>query len=652
MYLKNLHIENFRGIERLDVSFRKTLNVIIGENNSGKTAILDALRICLGLGYQRREIRVRSHDFFINRYGKKSDTIRFDLTFIPDSKEERGIFIELLAANQTELELQLHVEFTCIDKNGEERIRMKYWGGENEGQRLPDALLDLFYYVHLGALRNSDRELQPGGGNRLGQLFVKLVNDVEKQKQYSEILNQVMDNDKSWKVLKSNAKQKINDHLSQTTIASNTQQIDVDFVSLEFKKIVEQLKIFLPFIGVIFKEELVELLKENKVDSNEWEKYFESPTEEDLKVRQEFVGLLTKEAFGNKTEELIAKLLKDSFHKFEVSQNGLGYNNLIFIATVLGDILERKVVEPDAFISLLIEEPEAHLHPQLQNVLFNYFVQLQSKSVQVFITSHSPTITAKTDIDSVIIIKRDNNNISATSLQSLDIENKNKNKNKKYLKRFLDVTKFKLFFADKIILIEGISEALLLPVFAKIMGKKYDIDKNSVEIVNIDGVAFEPFTELFKRNPEDNKLDMRCSVITDDDRDTGKKDGDDMPSSRAQKAKDFEGVCIQVFLAKRNLEYELFSANSEVILKCYQELHTKTNFGDTSDPEEKWTIFSEKLKSNEDKGVFAQHLAEHLQENKAVAEKFIVPDYLQDAIKWVIDGVKKETNGPAKADSQ
>lgn len=216
MYLKNLNITNFRGIEELDLSFRKNLNVIIGENNSGKTAILDALRVCLGLGYQRRDIRIQSEDFFIDQLGNKSTTIRFDLTFAPETEEENGIFIELLAFGEHDKpELQLHVEFSREEKDGEERIRPKYWGGENEGQRLPEEVLDLFYFIHLGALRNADRDLMPGTSNRLGQLFIKLVNNSEEQKRYAEKLNKVVDDDEGWKNLRGEAKKRINEHLSR-----------------------------------------------------------------------------------------------------------------------------------------------------------------------------------------------------------------------------------------------------------------------------------------------------------------------------------------------------------------------------------------------------------------------------------------------------
>jgi len=123
-------------------------------------------------------------------------------------------------------------------------------------------------------------------------------------------------------------------------------------------------------------------------------------------------------------------------------------------------------------------------------------------------------------------------------------------KHKKYLERFLDVTKSQLFFARGVILVEGISEALLLPVFASIMDlnkDKYNLDKSGVEVINIGGVAFEPFAKLFNNQDVSKNLNIRCALVTDDDRD---EEGN--ISARAEKAKSLKSDNLLVLLAKKN----------------------------------------------------------------------------------------------------
>ena len=67
MYLEKLDIKNFRTIENLSLTFNKGLNILIGENNSGKTAIVDALSICIGYGNLRRDLYLKDSDFHYQR---------------------------------------------------------------------------------------------------------------------------------------------------------------------------------------------------------------------------------------------------------------------------------------------------------------------------------------------------------------------------------------------------------------------------------------------------------------------------------------------------------------------------------------------------------------------------------------------------------
>lgn len=90
-------------------------------------------------------------------------------------------------------------------------------------------------------------------------------------------------------------------------------------------------------------------------------------------------------------------------------QNGLGYNNLLFISTVLGDM---SLAQEDILLNLLLaEEPEAHLHPQLQSLIYQFFKEQieNSSKLQIIFTTHSPTLTSQLKVDTInvatIVIK-------------------------------------------------------------------------------------------------------------------------------------------------------------------------------------------------------------------------------------------------------
>ena len=288
MYLKNFHIKDFRCISDIDIEFQKGLNVLIGENNSGKTAVIDALRLALGIGSNHREIYIDSDDFHIRPDGAKTDQIEYDLIFSEPTIEEQGVFFELLVIKENVAELQLHIRYKLENRNGIERIKFVYWGGENEGQSIVSEVFEFFYYVHLGALRNAEKDLSPSRGNRTSKLFLKLLEDINDQKKYAQDIQDKIDELENWKELKKKAKNKVNEHLSKLTIVDSKQEIDINYIPFEYKKIVENLK--------------MQLLQR----------------------------------FGN-----------DSVQQFEIYQNGLGYNNLIYISTVLGDIFERKQREKE-----------------------------------------------------------------------------------------------------------------------------------------------------------------------------------------------------------------------------------------------------------------------------------------------------------------
>ena len=187
----------------------------------------------------------------------------------------------------------------------------------------------------------------------------------------------------------------------------------------------------------------------------------------------------------------------------------MGYNNLIYIRNSINFKNENE------FNLLLIEEPEAHLHPNMQYKLINYikaYKNTSKNSNQVFITTHSSNITASANIDDIILVDyvctKDEQNVKCINLKdnfnsgiikekfNIDINQDELTKNKEHLHKFLDVTRSDLLFADSVILVEGLSEKIFIP-HAYLKKYKENLVDKYISIIEVGGITFKNFLPLF-----------------------------------------------------------------------------------------------------------------------------------------------------------
>lgn len=580
MYITNLTIKNFRGIENLDLNLNKGLNVLIGENNSGKTSVIDLLRLVFDKGNYPNEIYWKETDFRVFDSTEEYNPIEFDITFKPDNDKESFCFNELHIVkfddNGNKIDyLEIHGKISLIKRKGETKIKKEFWGGKDKEKRIPWEIWNELNYTYLSALRDVNRDLKPNNNNLLSKLFLnisELKEDEKYKEKMSNLIKKNFDN-KEWEKLLKEGEDKITAHLNEMKFNDDFQDINIVFSSFEFEDIIKKLILQLPL---------------------------------DLDIENE-----EKQIF------------------FNLYQNGLGYNNIIYASTIFGDIIQRKEVFEYNYNLLLIEEPEAHLHPQLENTFFRYLQKLEENNdFQIIVSSHSPTITAKTKLDNVIVMNNINNNVFATSIKDTSLTDEDR----VFLKKFLDVTKSQLFFAKGVILVEGISEALLIPIFAKLMGKEYDLDKNGIEVIET-GISFQRYSGLFNSDDSSKRLNFKCSVITDDDRDK-----ENLSDRRLNNLKKLSKNNYQVFIGKKTFEWEIFNSNldSDIIPTVFDSVHPRIrNNMDNKEEDFNQDTLVTKLSKNKTKSEFAFNLAEYLENNPNKAKEFNIPDYIIKAICFV-----------------
>ena len=200
------------------------------------------------------------------------------------------------------------------------------------------------------------------------------------------------------------------------------------------------------------------------------------------------------------------------------THNGLGYKNLIKMEFLLAAFAKSVAKAGDACIPLLfIEEPESHMHPQMQDVFARYletFIeQVGSTRIQTFLSSHSAHIANTTPFTQIRYAQKKRDGVVYKNLSTFADEHRD---NTDFIKKYLTLTRCDLLFADKAILVEGASERLLLPdiinkcaAAGDFDGQERKLTEQYCSLIEVGGAyayKFLPFVEF---------LGIPCLVITD-----------------------------------------------------------------------------------------------------------------------------------------
>jgi len=474
MYLSKLIIENFRcfgeGDNRFEMTLKPGLTALVGENDSGKTAVIDALRFALGTNDQEWN-GLEDSDF---NASASSRVIRIVCKFDNLSSSEQRAFIEYLTFDKdNDNEPVLYVHWTARDtgevRRGRPYRRTEVLSGEKgDGPQLDVNARDLLRATYLRPLRNAEQALSAGRGSRLAQIL-----------RSSKILN----DDSDYSIDEPSISEPL--HVQGHNLSILGIAMLIDKLLLEQKAIKEA------------REEINNRLKELalRTDSIASEiKISGSDASDDIRIRQLLEKLdLTLDGAG---------------------KPGLGSNNLLFMAAELLLLAE----EDEGNKLLLIEEPEAHLHAQRQLQAMKFLQEQATNTqdddkngVQIIITTHSPNLASAIDLENIVIIH--NRRAYPMSVEQTKLEKSDY----RFLQRFLDVTKANLFFARAVVIVEGDAENILLPTLAKLIGRGFT--KHGVSIVNVGGIGLRRYARIFQRSDTDvaGMLDIPVACITDMD---------------------------------------------------------------------------------------------------------------------------------------
>jgi SMC domain-containing protein len=500
MYIKEIRILNFRNFKDALIPFHEGVNVIIGHNNTGKSNLLRAMGLVLGYspGY-----RLATNDFFcetdVVTLQQQSPRIQITLVFHRSEGEAldspaMGAFAGMMTDPGLIEEAELRYEFKLAEAQ-EENYRADV-ANVNTARDIWRIIDHDYIRLYRSSRSGGNQTAGMNVNDVLGQIdfqFLDAIRDVSHDLYagYNPLLKDVLNFFIDYSI-------KNDDTKSGDEIKGQLKTLRDDFIQQSS-----------PLM-----QTLQDRLRDGK---NVFLKYARDTGATFNEAEPDFDGMVTE----NEMFAALRMIIKYAVGiEVPATYNGLGYNNLIYMSLLLakmqadGSITYMKR-NAKILSFLAVEECEAHLHPAMQYKFLRFLQDNNSNGhvCQIFMTSHSTQIASAVKLDDLICLTSPELGKINVGYPRLIYKDDDK-VSKQYVQRFLDATKADMFFANRLIFVEGIAEELLLPVFARYMNK--NLTDEHVLVVNMGGRYFNHFLKLFDASNQ-YAINKKILCLTDID---------------------------------------------------------------------------------------------------------------------------------------
>jgi putative ATP-dependent endonuclease of OLD family len=512
MRISRVVIKNFRSFERLDVALNEATTCVIGENNTGKSNFLHAIRLCIDAALSSAYRSLIPSDIHATVNIAEPNQILVGLEIIDfagKTNEEALVGAWQFNPGQSRLFYRFRPKLAVREdldageiEPGTLKLSDYHWeilGGGDPAYDLADiewdddvgssirfADLQSFLVVFLPALRDVEGDLRQFRSSPLARLIDAMdIDDAEKE--------QLLD-----------SLRKANEEIA----AAKSIDAVANAIDTSFKNVA----------GPAFSMDVA-------------------------------LGL-AEPSFQAIVRALRILLTNNAMENFDPSSNGLGLNNILYVSILIEYFKKRLAQKKTAGQIVLFEEPESHLHPQLQLSLFKALSALPFQSI---LTTHSTHITAHAGLPSYVVLTQTGNAAVAScvpaasaNLDAAEVRD---------LERYLDATKSGLLFARMVMLVEGPAELFLIPaLFKKI--RNLDLERAGISVIPIYGVHFDVYAKLFS----DEALPKKCALVTDGDMKPSDampdlEGDDDVPAPR--NLGELENEYVKVFACRTTFERAL-----------------------------------------------------------------------------------------------
>jgi len=502
MYISKLSIRNFRNFRNISLCFQKGVNTIIGENGSGKTNVLHALRLLIDENLPR-SIKFYESDFNRSLSTWKGHWIIIQIEFSELDVSEEAQAIAMHKAGTMDNFDTTKGTYSLIYRPRENKRRELYecsqdfFSTKEDLRKIVESITLNDYELTYRGRGNIDFSIEENYNNYIGN-FEKISfpnpNDQQEDVYGSRLHGFSIPNELSCTFIKA------------------LRDVETDLRSYRDNPLLTLLR---------GKEKNIDISKKDSIEEKVNELNEEITGLDEVKDVSGGITLSIKQTVGetyapnieikSEVPTEIEKLLQslklwvgdsdEPDYMGRIWELSLGGTNLIYLSLKL---LEYEKVKAQNKIAnfLLIEEPEAHIHTHIQRSLFQ---KLQSHDTQIIITTHSTQISSVSKISSVNILSRSNKEAlvfrPSNRIDPLQV---------RALERYLDAVRTNLLFAKGVALVEGDAEQIVIPaLFNKVFG--ITLDEIGVSLINIGSTGFQNVAILF----HNERVKKNCAIITD-----------------------------------------------------------------------------------------------------------------------------------------
>jgi putative ATP-dependent endonuclease of OLD family len=659
-YISKVRIKNFRNFLNTEVDLSQK-QVVIGENNVGKTNFLRALQLILDKNLSDNDRELLESDFHDSLADPMKNGVEIEIMIqIRGYSHSRKLVAQFTDAiiSSAPPTLQITYKYRPVLDEQQNIIgyEVKIYKGINEDFMFSATDRNFINIYVIKALRDVERELKEGKGSPLYKLVKQYEIAEDDLEEISEAMQAAAD-----KILGLDEIQNIRDILQKRFNAlsglQNDYEISLKTFDVDTERLLYALQVYmgvkqrpvselsLGLANILFVSLMLILIKDKTVPP--------------ILKPDMYETLLQKDTDG----------LLPAFYKLTERGNYILRENVSDMPFMsLYAFMDENNFKPQAFTILAVEEPESHLHPVLQRLIYREV--LHKSETSVIFTSHSPYISSVAPISTIVHLRAAGGESKLTSSATLGFDQSEMDD----LQRYLDARRGEMYFGKGVMLVEGISEEYIVPAAATLFGTP--LEDHGIVVCNISSTNFKPYVKLLLA------LSIPFVAITDGDYFEVSEEEDEIgiiekirtyhiPDSGTDSEYGYRGLEIVrdllvsldlieagaipdildeqeilfeeqgFFVGNYTLEIDVMEQsilNLDQLKAVYSELvdgaTTKNNFNKVLDEGRYWDALK-KIESNIGKGRFAQRLAGKI-------TKEMIPSYIQKAIESIIDKVKAD----------